>query len=322
MAELVDAHDSKSCGATHGSSILPPGTMKKLICIVGPTASGKSDLAVEIAKKIGGEVVSADSRQIYKGLNVGSGKITKKEMQGIPHYLLDVASPKRVFTVSDYQKKTEVVLNKIWKKNKVPILVGGTGQYIEAVVDGLVFPEVPPNKILRKKLDTASLSDLQKKLKKLDPRRYKEIDTNNPVRLIRAIEIATHLGKVPKLKKQKRYFETLIIGIKTNTDDLREKIHIRLLKRMRQGMLDEVKKLHKKEGVSWKRLESLGLEYRYLAYYLQNKMSKREMLEKLEIEIGRYAKRQRTWFKRDKRIKWFSLKERDGIRDVTKDFLR
>ena len=130
--------------------------------------------------------------------------------------------------------------------------------------------------------------------------------------------------KIKKLyaTRQKRYFETLIIGIKTNTDDLREKIHIRLLKRMRQGMLDEVKKLHKKEGVSWKRLESLGLEYRYLAYYLQNKMSKREMLEKLEIEIGRYAKRQRTWFKRDKRIKWFSLKERDGIRDVTKDFLR
>ena len=322
MAELVDAHDSKSCGATHGSSILPPGTMKKFICIVGPTASGKSDLAVEIARKIGGEVVSADSRQVYKSLNIGSGKITKKEMCGIPHYLLDVASPKRVFTVSDYQKKTEAVLNKIWKKDKIPILVGGTGQYIEAIVDGLVFPEVPPNKELRKKLDKASLSDLQKKLKKLDPRRYEEIDIYNPVRLIRAIEIATHLGKVPKLKKQKRDFKTLIIGIKTDTDELREKVHTRLIKRMRQGMLAEVKNLHKKEGVSWKRLESLGLEYRYLAYYLQNKMSRSEMLEKLETEIGRYAKRQKTWFKRDKRIKWFSLKERGRIYDTTKNFLR
>lgn len=295
--------------------------MKKLICIVGPTASGKSDLAVEIAEKIGGEVISADSRQIYKGLNIGSGKITKKEMQGIPHYLLDVASPKRVFTVSDYQKKTEVVLNKIWKRNKVPILVGGTGQYIEAIVDGLVFPEVPPNKLLRKKLGATSLSSLQKKLKKLDPRRYKEIDIYNPVRLIRAIEIVTYLGKVPKLQKQKRNFDTLIIGIKTNTDDLRGKIHTRLLKRMRQGMLAEVKKLYKKEGVSWKRLESLGLEYRYLAYYLQNKMSRSEMLEKLEIEIGRYAKRQKTWFKRDERIKWFKLSEKQKLEKTVDKFL-
>lgn len=280
--------------------------MKKLIAVVGPTASGKSDLAVDIALKIGNaEIISADSRQVYRGLNIGSGKITKKEMRGVPHHLLDVASPKRVFSIAQYQKKAQKSLESIWRKGKTPILVGGTGQYIEAIVDGITFPKVPPNRGLRKKLEHASLADLQTRLKALDPQRFKNIDKQNPVRLIRAIEIATALGKVPKVHKQKPNFDVLMIGIKTDKEILAKRIRARLHKRMKSGMLSEVKRLHK-QGVSWKRLEALGLEYRYLALYLQNKLSKQEMLEKLETEIRKYAKRQVTWFKRDERVRWLS----------------
>lgn len=294
--------------------------MKKLIAIVGPTATGKSDLAVEIARKIGAEIISADSRQVYRRLDIGSGKITKREMCGIPHHLLDVASPKRVFSVFEYKQKAEKVLEKIWQKGKPAILVGGTGQYIEAIVDGITFPEVAPNKKLRDKLEKMSLLKLQEKLKKLDPKRYKNIDVNNRVRLIRSIEIAEALGKVPKVKKQKRDFELTMIGLKAPKEILHKKIHERLQKRMRQGMASEVKKLHQK-GLSWKRMESLGLEYRYLSRYLRGKISREEMLQELEKEIQRYAKRQMTWFQRDNRIKWFDARDKKKTLVSAKKFV-
>jgi len=292
----------------------------KIIVIVGQTATGKSDLAVQIAKKINGEVISADSRQVYRGLNIGSGKITKKEMAGVPHHLLDVANPKRIFSVFEYKQKAEKVLERIWAKGKTPILVGGTGQYIEAVIDNVTFPEVPPNKKLRLKLENISISKLQNKLKKLDPRRFKEIDQNNPVRLIRAIEIAIHLGKVPKVKKSKRDFDLLILGLKTDKETLHKRIHLRLLGRIRKGMVAEVRKLHR-QGLSWKRMESLGLEYRYLGWYLQGKLNKQEMLGQLEKEIVKYAKRQHTWFKRNKVIKWFDLKNQESCLKLVQDFV-
>ena len=162
---------------------------KKLVVIVGPNASGKSDLAVKLAKKFNGEVVSADSRQVYKGMDIGTGKITKEEMQGIPHYLLDVASPKRRFSVAQYQKKAIEAIKKIQKKGKLPILCGGTGFYVQAVVDGLVFPKVKPDWKLRKKLEQKSAKGLYEYLKKLDPERAKTIEKDNKRRLIRAIEI-------------------------------------------------------------------------------------------------------------------------------------
>ena len=319
--------------------------MNKIVVILGPTASGKTSLSIKLAKKFNGEVVSADSRQVYKGMDIGTGKVTKKEMASIPHYLLDVASPNARFTVAQFQKLAKKALKKIHKKGKLPFLVGGTGFYIQAVVDNLSLPKVKPDWKLRKNLEKLSNEELFKKLKKLDPKRAKSIDRHNPRRLIRAIEIILKTGKpVPSLEHQtpdvccSRHrvsdgFDILIIGVKKSPKELKELIKKRLLKRLRNNppatlckracsrsdaggeMVNEVKKLHKK-GVSWKRLEEFGLEYRYIALYLQNKLTYDEMAEKLEKEIWHYAKRQITWFKKDKRIKWVgSYKETAQIID-------
>ncbi len=284
----------------------------KLIVILGPTATGKSNFAVRLAKKIKhAEIISADSRQVYKGLDIGSGKITKKEMRGVPHHLLDVANPKKVFSVSEYQKLANKAIADIIARGNTPILVGGTGLYIDAVVYGTVFPEVPPNKVLRKKLESKTVQSLFKILQKLDSARAKTIDAQNPVRLIRAIEIATALGKVPAFV-QKEQYDTEFIGLTLPDDILKKKIHTRLLARMKIGMVREVANLHKK-GLSWKRLESFGLEYRSIAQYLQKNPpsarsggggSKKEMLVELEKAIWQYTKRQMTWFKRNKKVIW------------------
>ncbi|MFA6554136.1 MAG: tRNA (adenosine(37)-N6)-dimethylallyltransferase MiaA [Candidatus Paceibacterota bacterium] len=279
----------------------------KLIVILGPTASGKSNLAVQIAKKIGGEVISADSRQVYKGLNIGTGKITSVEMQGIPHHLLDVADPKETFTVADYVKLAEKAIADITKRNKIPIICGGTGFYIQALVDGLSIPEVPPNEELRKGLSTKTISELNKILERLDPARFETIDKDNPRRLIRAIEIATALGSVPLLEKTYKY-DTRFIGIDMPMDILKERIHKRLLSRIKNGMIEEIRNLHD-NGLSWERMEDLGLEYRYVSRHLQGMITEKEMLEQLEMEICHYAKRQMTWFKRDKKIEWYKSGE-------------
>jgi len=279
--------------------------LPKILVIVGPTASGKSALAIRLAKKLGGEIVSADSRQIYRDLDIGTGKITKREMQSIPHHLLDVASPKKVFSVAQYQKMAYKKIDDILKRGNLPIVVGGTGMYIKAIVDGAVYPEVPPNAELRRKLTELTNDKLFKLLKQLDPRRAEKIDGNNPRRLIRAIEIATVLGKVPHILRGRVRYVVTIIGLRPENKNLRFRIHVRLRRRMRQGLVSEVRKLNER-GLSWKRLESLGLEYRFVAFYLQGKMTKQQMLEKLETEIWHYAKRQITWFKRDKSIIWLN----------------
>jgi tRNA dimethylallyltransferase len=284
--------------------------MKKLIVICGPTATGKSDYAVKLAKQlaktgIGAEIISADSRQVYKGLDIGSGKITAKEMDGIPHHLLDVASPKRTFSVAQYKKLADKAIADIAKRNHVPIMVGGTGFYIDAVVFDQQLPEVPPNKALRKELEKLSLDELRQQLQQLDIERYQSIDIHNRVRMIRAIEIVAVLGKVPAIlsvgeeREQGRIskYDVEWIYLDLPDDVLKERIHDRLLKRMKQGMVQEVMTLHA-EGLSWKRLEMLGLEYRFVAEYLQEKLSKGNMLTQLETAIWQYAKRQRTWFKK------------------------
>ena len=275
---------------------------QKIVVILGPTATGKSDFAVGLAKKINGEIISADSRQVYIGLDIGSGKITKKEMKGIPHHLLDVTNPKKVFSVADYKKLADKKIEEIISRGKIPIIVGGTGFYIDAVINDSQLPEVKPNKKLRTELSKLSTENLFKRLQKLDPRRAKEIDAKNPVRLIRAIEIAQTLGSVPKIKINPKY-KTIIVGLDFPDDELKERIEKRLISRFNSGMLDEAKKLHS-QGLTFKRMEQLGLEYRYMAKFLQGKITEKEMVEKLNLEIWKYAKRQRTWFKRDKNIIW------------------
>ncbi len=294
----------------------------KIIIIVGPTAVGKSDLAVQIAKKFNGEIISADSRQVYKDMNLGTGKITKKEMLGIPHYLLDVVSPIRSnFNVKKFQQKAYKKIDEILKKNKTPIIVGGTGFYIQSIVDGIVLPEIKLNPDFRKKLEKLSLVELQKKLAKADPDRFTNIDIKNKVRLIRALEIVSEFGSVPKYEKNPKY-NPIQIGLKLDQEKLKEKIVIRLDKRLKKGMLAEAKKLHK-SGLSWKKMESFGLEYKFMALYLQNKISLEEMKNEIINKSCQYAKRQITWFKKDQRIKWFSPKDQPSntLRKIISDFL-
>jgi len=279
----------------------------KIYIIVGPTASGKTAYSIKLAKKVDGEIISADSRQVYKGLDIGTGKVTKKEMAGIPHHLLDVANPRKRFTVADWQKQARQKIEEILARGKTPIIVGGTGFYIQSIVDDLVLPEVPPNKELRAKLALKTPAELFKILKTLDPERAKNIDNQNPLRLIRAIEIAEALGKVPSLKKSVNpKYDFIQIGIKVEQEKLNKKIYRRLIERLKHGMIAEIKRLHT-NGLSWKRMEELGLEYRYLARFLQGKITRPEMIDRLYREIVKYSKRQMTWFKRDKKIKWFRL---------------
>ena len=292
---------------------------KKIIVVLGPTASGKSDLAVRLAKKFNGEIISADSRQVYKGMDIGTGKITKKEMGGITHHLLDVASPKRKFTVVQYRKLAKSAINKILKKGKVPIICGGTAFYIYAVVDGIVIPKVAPNWALRKKLERKTPEDLFNKLKKIDPQRAETIESKNKRRLIRAIEIVLETKRpVPPIKKEPIPYPVLFLGIKKPAVKLKSLIHKRLLKRLGEGMIAEVKRL-KKSALSWERLEQFGLEYRYLARYIQGKIDYKETIERLQREIEHFSKRQMNWFKRDERIRWASnYKEAEKL---VKEFL-
>lgn len=277
--------------------------MKKVIVILGQTATGKSNLAVKIAKKVGGEIISADSRQVYKGLDIGSGKISKKDMEGIPHYLLDVAKPKNKFTVTEFQQKAIYAIAEIIKNGKTPIICGGTGFYIDAITKGVVFPEVPPNIKLRKILENKSEIELLKILKKLDLRRAKNIDVKNKVRLVRAIEIAKALGRVPEIKEKKPLYKFIKIGLYLPENLLKKNIEKRVKKMFKDGLLNEIKKL-KKNGISKKRIQEFGFEYNEPTY------------EKVVNETIKYAKRQMTWFKRDKEIKWVDASKIPNIKKI------
>ncbi len=276
---------------------------EKLIVIIGPTASGKSSLAVQIAKKYNGEIISADSRQVYKGLDIGSGKVTGGEKKGVPHHLLDVASPKRKFSVAQYQKLAHQKIDQIVKKNKLPILCGGSGFYVKAITDGIIMSEVAPDWKLRKELNKKTVEELYQILKSVDLQRAKSIEKDNPRRLIRAIEIVIKTKKpVPQIKETHRY-NILIMGIQKDQKKLDRAIKKRLDTRLDQGMIKEVENL-KKEGLSWKRLESFGLEYEWVAKYLQKKISYEEMREGLLRDIIKFSKKQMNWWKNDQRINW------------------
>lgn len=273
----------------------------KIIVIVGPTASGKSDLAIKLARKYNGEIISADSRQAYRGLDIGTGKVSKKEQRLVRHHLINVVNPKKIFTVAQFKQLAQRAIKDILKKKKLPIIVGGTGQYIDTLIYNFALPEVPPNYKLRAKLDKQTTEQLFALLQKLDPERSHNIDRHNPHRLIRAIEIVTATGKpIGPIIKQSPY-EVLWLGL--NPKNLEKKISSRLSRRFKQGMIAEVKKLHT-NGISWQRLHDLGLEYRWIGQYLQNKVSKEELRTGLERAINQYSKRQMTWFKHNKEIYW------------------
>ena len=281
--------------------------MKKVFVVLGQTATGKSDLAVKIALRLssgqtkkGAEIISADSRQVYKGLDIGTGKITKKEMRGVLHHLLDIISPKKRFSVSEYQKLANFTIVKILNKGKTPIICGGTGFYIDAVTKGIVLPKVPPNPKLRARYTQKAALALFQVLKKLDPKRAKNIDPHNKVRLIRAIEIAKYLGKVPSVTEETPPFKFIKLGLFLPKDKLKIRIEKRVKFMFKKGLLREIRKL-KKFGVSEKRLRELGFEYY------------NPTPEKVIKETHKYAKRQMTWFKRDKSIKWFDASKKINL---------
>jgi tRNA dimethylallyltransferase len=295
--------------------------LPQLVAVVGPTATGKSDLAVELALKFGGEVISADSRQVYRGLDIGTGKITPAEMKEVPHWLLDVVNPDQQFTVIDYKDRAERVINQILDRERLPILVGGTGLYIQAVVDDLALPNVPPNKKLRSELEGRPMAELYELLKRVDPERAKNIDQYNPRRLIRALEIFAELGYIPKPPKPNQKYDVLFIGLDLPDDRLRQRINERLASRLENGMIEEVKELHRR-GLSYDRLESLGLEYRYLALFLQNNLNRQELKETLQNKIWQYARRQRTWFKHNEKIHWFNPTDQTAITELVGEFIK
>lgn len=272
---------------------------RKIIAIVGPTAAGKSDLAIAIARRYGGEIVSADSRQVYRGLDIGSGKITKREQRLARHHLLDVASPKREYNISHFLRDANRTIADIESREKLPIICGGTHFWVQALLEGTPLPPVPPDPKLRKRLEALSAQALFTRLKRLDPRRAAAVYPTNKVRLIRALEICKAVTVVPSLPKSKicNQKSSLIIALIPDTETLRANIATRLKKRLRRGMLAEVRRLHV-SGISWKRLGSFGLEYRACAQYLRDLIGRDEMETRLFFEIWHFAKRQLSWIRR------------------------
>lgn len=291
----------------------------KIIAIVGATSTGKTSFAIALAKHLKGEVVSVDSRQVYRGLNLGTGKVTKKEMRGVPHHLLDVASPKRPYSAARFTKEARTAIDGILARGHVPILCGGTGFYLDMALGRMMAPDVAPNAALRATLAKKSAPQLFSVLTRLDPLRAKTIDRHNPVRLIRAIEIAKALGSVPALSDEQRY-DALTIGLTLPKEVLATRIEKRLKTRLRGGMLAEAKRL-KRSGLSYERMEELGLEYRYMARHLTGALTRPEMERELLREILRYAKRQTTWFKRYNNIVWMKPTDTKKAEAFAKKFI-
>ncbi len=289
----------------------------KIVCIVGPTACGKTKLGVTLANKFNGEIISADSRQVYIGMDIGTGK-DLCEYGKTPYHLIDISHPKKQVTLADWQKLAIEKIKKLNDRNKIPFVVGGTGLYINSLVDGYILDDEKINIPLRKKLNSTALPELQKMLKKIDSNTYNKIDINNSRRLIRAIEIAKNNSSISK-PRRKKIFESLIIGITYERNIINQRIDKRLKDRIdREGMIEEIANL-KKSGLSWKRLEDFGLEYRYVAKYLKKELSYDEMIAQLETATHQFAKRQMTWFNKRKDITW--IKNEKEAKKLIKQFL-
>lgn len=292
----------------------------KIVVVVGPTASGKTGVAIELAKRFNGEVVSADSRQVYRGMDIGTAKVTTEEMQGITHHLLDVASPTEVYTASDFARDAKIVIDDIISRGKLPIVAGGTFFYIDTLLGKISVPEVPPDQTLRATLEEKSAADLLSMLEGLDPDRAASIEPENKRRLIRAVEIATFLGKVPPPTTTNCPYEVLTVGLQIDMDIHGRIVKERIVERLDAGMIDEVKTLLY-NGITHERLESFGLEYRYISRHLRGLMEYDEMVSELAVKTRQFAKRQMTWLKRDKTIQWFA-KSDSGIFDMISEFLK
>jgi tRNA dimethylallyltransferase len=275
----------------------------KVLVILGPTASGKTSLAVKLAEKLSGEIVSADSRQVYRGMDVGTGKDLKEykvKGKNIPYHLIDVARPMEEFNIAKYQKLALKAIEDILKRGKLPIIAGGSGLYLQALVDGYALVPSKPDLKKRQELEALTVSELFNRLKKNKPdfaANLNNSDKNNGRRLVRYLEIAES-GSNKKPTKKKLPYEFLVIGLQIDDDKMRERIYKRIVERLdNEDMIGEVERFLE-DGVSSTWLNSLGLEYRHITWYLQDKISYDEMIEKLALATYRFAKRQKTWFRR------------------------
>jgi len=295
-----------------------------LLVVLGPTASGKSVLGIALAQRFHGEIVSADSRQVYRGLDIGTAKVTPEEQTLVPHHLLDVADVREIFTVSQFQQQAIAAINHILARGHQPLLVGGSPHYIQAVVDNLDIPSIPPQPALRAELEARPLSELLAQLEELDPRSAAMIDRNNPRRVIRALEVCLVSGK--PFSEQRGVaaplYTSLLLGVQWPREVLYKRIDRRVDERMRQGMVQEVRDLLE-QGVSHERLEALGLEYRFISRWLRGEFaSEGEMVERLKYAIHDFTRRQLTWFRKDTRIVWLEGYDVARAEELVEDFLK
>jgi tRNA dimethylallyltransferase len=306
--------------------------MKKLLVICGPTATGKTRLALHLAKLLDGELVSADSRQVYKDMTIGAGKdlplrakLKKSKLGGYYQFDktklwgYDLAYPQQEFSVAQYIKLANLIITDIWQRRKLPILVGGTGLYIRGIVNGIETIAVSKNKTLRKELVNKSATELFELLAGMDPVRAGSLnmsDKKNPRRLVRSIELAKAGIKLePKLKALKA--DILFFGLKASKDFLAKRIDQRVKKRLKQGFERELTKLLRK-GVSWQDQSLSCLGYRQWKDYLEGRKSRVQVIKDWQSQEKKYAKRQMTWFKKDKRIKWVNVEKKDWQKRIEK----
>lgn len=279
----------------------------KLIAVVGTNASGKSAVGLELARRYGGEIVSADSRQILRGYDLCSGKVTAEERQAVPHHLLDVADAGAYFSLSDYQTQAYAAIDGILGRGKVPFLVGGTGLYINAVADGYDLVDAGPDDELRARLETMTAPELVQLLRERSGEVPDYLDLNNKKRLVRACEVALSGRSLSETRACRPRYDVLKLGVTWERPLLRQRIEERLRTRLEQGMIDEVKR-GLEAGVSYDAFYNLGLEYRFIARYLKGEFADyEEFVEKLRIAIGQFAKRQMTWFRKDPAIRWLDM---------------
>ena len=286
--------------------------MKPIVYVIGgPTASGKSKLAVELAKKVNGEIISADSMQIYKEMNIGTAKVNKEEMQGVQHYLVDFVSPDERYSVSNFKKDAEKAIEEILEKGKTPIVVGGTGLYIDSLIYGIEFQNEEVDLEYREKLnkiaDEKGLESLYKKAQEIDPEAMKKISINDRKRIIRVLEIYHKTGKTKteqelQSRKNEVKYEYKVFAITMDREKLYERIEKRIDFMIKQGLIEEVKQILEKYHTFPTAMQGLG--YKEVGEYLEGSCTKEEMIEKIKKETRHYAKRQLTWFRKNKETIW------------------